>query len=234
MRTQRAPTHHAAEPDVDRTEQTRVEGVPSGGYQAGDRDYMGRDYQDRDYQDRDHPDRDRPDRDRQDYQDRDYQDRDYRGRGYAGADRDRYGPAAGPAALSPAAAVSRGIAASAPSALVLLAGVWLIVSRFVFSYPAAGSAPGGVLNGVVIGVIVALTAMFRLSNPDSSPMLSAASLVLGGWMIASPWVFGYNHLGAGSRPFWSDLITGAAIVLAALASWSAGTARTMRMAQPAH
>ncbi|HKT04782.1 MAG TPA: SPW repeat protein [Rugosimonospora sp.] len=117
---------------------------------------------------------------------------------------------------------SPGFAATAPSAIALLGGVWLIVARFVYTFLGTGGRLGGVPNGIVVGAAVVLIALAQLSNPASSPALSAANVVLGGWMIASPWVFHYHFWSALA---WSDLITGVVIGLTALASFSAGAAR---------
>lgn len=133
-----------------------------------------------------------------------------------------YQPASSGSATSPQPGYD--IAGSAPSAVALIAGLWLVVSRFVFDYPGAGAGSDGLWNGVVIGIAVALIAMVRMSTATSNPVLSLVNLVLGGWMIAGPWVFNYDQWGAGSGPAWSDVITGAAIAVFALASWSAGAA----------
>jgi hypothetical protein len=114
---------------------------------------------------------------------------------------------------------------SAPCALALIGGLWLIVSRLVYNYPAAGSGTAGLRNGVVIGAAVALIAIARLVSAGSNPTLSLVNVVLGGWMIASPWVYGYDRWTGGFRPAWSDVITGAVIAAAALVSWLAGTVR---------
>jgi len=100
-----------------------------------------------------------------------------------------------------------------PNALLLIAGVWLIISRFVFDYPLAGATAGGVLNGVVIGIAVAVMALVRMSAYRSNPMINAVTVVAGAWMIASPWAFGYPHFGSGGRPGWNDIIVGGAIML---------------------
>ena len=226
MRTQRDPEvervpAHAAEPGLDRNNQartegvadnTRTEGVPSGGYR-GQQNYMGRNATGTDVADREAT--------RDQLAGRQYgreaglreqQNRQF-GRDYAGAEEPAYrGPLGYP------------VGPALPTALLLLAGTWLIVSRLVFNYTAAGSTPGGVLNGVVIGLILVLVALARLVTLRSSPALGAVSAILGAWMIASPWVFGYAHWGAGSRGTWSDVITGAVILLAGLATWSAGEA----------
>lgn len=107
----------------------------------------------------------------------------------------------------------QGTAISLPNALLLIAGVWLIISRFVFDYPLAGATAGGVLNGVVIGIAVAIMALVRMSAYRSNPMINVVTVVAGMWMMASPWVFGYPHFGTGGRPGWSDIIVGGAIIL---------------------
>lgn len=116
-------------------------------------------------------------------------------------------------------------ATSAPSAIALLGGVWLVVSRLVFDFAAAGSTADGVVNGVILGIAVALAALALMNNASSNPALGFVLAVLGGWMIASPWVFNYGRWGAESEPTYSDVITGAAIALAGLATLLAGMAR---------
>ena len=114
-------------------------------------------------------------------------------------------------------------AISAPNALLLIAGLWLIISRFVFDFPATGSTAGGVLNGVVIGIAVAVMALVRMSAYRSNPMINLVTVVAGAWMMASPWAFSYAHWGTGGRPAWSDIIVGGAIILLGLAG-AAGNA----------
>ncbi|WP_203702674.1 SPW repeat protein [Asanoa iriomotensis] len=121
------------------------------------------------------------------------------------------GYAARPEALARAERVQQS-AISLPNALLLIAGVWLIISRFVFDYPLAGSTAGGVLNGVVIGIVVAILALVRMSAYRSNPMIDLVAVVAGGWMMASPWAFGYPHFGTFGRPGWSDIIVGAFII----------------------
>ena len=116
---------------------------------------------------------------------------------------------------------------SAPSAFALLAGIWLLVARVVFNYAAAGSAVDGILNGVIIGISVGLIALALMASANSNPVLGFVIAVLGGWMIASPWVFNYVAWGSGSGPTWSDVVTGAVMVVTGLATWLAGTARQM-------
>jgi len=125
-------------------------------------------------------------------------------------------PSQSPERVAREAAPVQQSAISAPNALLLIAGVWLIISRLVFDYPAAGSTAGGVINGVVIGIAVAIMALVRMSAYRSNPMINVVTVVAGAWMMASPWAFGYPHFGTGGRPAWSDIIVGAAIILLGL------------------
>jgi uncharacterized membrane protein SirB2 len=114
---------------------------------------------------------------------------------------------------------------SAPNALLLIAGIWLILSRFVFDFPLAGSTAGGVLNGVVIGIAVAIMALVRMSAYRSNPMINLVTVVAGAWIMASPWAFGYPHFGSGGRPGWSDIIVGGFIVVFGLLGAAANFVR---------
>jgi SPW repeat len=117
--------------------------------------------------------------------------------------------------------------AASPSTLVLIGGAWLVVSRLVFHY-ATDASGNALLNGVIVGIAVSAAALFRLSNSDSNPGLDLAAAVFGAWMIASPWVYSYDRWGSGSRPAWNDVITGAVIVVLALASLTGGAAARSR------
>jgi hypothetical protein len=70
-----------------------------------------------------------------------------------------------------------------------------------------------VLNGVVIGIAVAVMALVRMSAYRSNPLINVVTVVAGAWMMASPWAFSYPHFGSGGRPGWSDIIVGGAIIL---------------------
>ncbi len=127
--------------------------------------------------------------------------------------------------------VPSAMAASAPALIPLIGGVWLLVSRLVYSYPAAGSGADGVVNGIIVGIAIALVALARMTTSNSSPLLGLVLIAFGGWMIAAPWVFGYAHFGGGgNRATWSDVITGGAVVLFGLATWVAGTMRQLGVA----
>jgi SPW repeat len=101
------------------------------------------------------------------------------------------------------------------SGINVLLGCWLIASPWVFGYTVNGS---GFWNSIAAGALVALLAASRFSSPRSSVGSSWWNLLLGLWIIASPWIYGYVVNGAA---MWDCIAVGAAI--AVLATWSGRT-----------
>ena len=139
-----------------------------------------------------------------------------------GADSDSFfmGPGRGsPSAYgygsSPAA---RSSWAQLPSALNLLAGGWLLLSPMML-YPALVRADSPAWNDMVVGVVIALFAMVRLVSPRGSANLSWINFVLGGWLIASPFVLSTSLARYPTVALWNEILVGAAVML--LATWSA-------------
>jgi hypothetical protein len=79
-----------------------------------------------------------------------------------------------------------GIARGA-SMIALLAGLWLVVSPWVYG---AGSAPNA-LNSWMTGGMIATFAFITATQPGSA-FVSWVNVGLGAWTIASPWVQGFN------------------------------------------
>ena len=112
-------------------------------------------------------------------------------------------------------------ASSIASALVFLAGVWLVLAPRALDYNALGTDFDGYWNDVVIGVAVGLAALVRAATPARSAAFGLANLGLGGWLIAAPWVLNYNDAIDAPRATWNDIIVG--IIVAALALISMGS-----------
>ena len=110
----------------------------------------------------------------------------------------------------------------AASSLNVLAGIWLILSPFIFQY---WGLPAPTWNSIVIGVAVTLIAALRVAEPLRNAGLSWINFLLGVWMIVSPWVLGYSSQ---VRLVWNAVVVG--ILVGALAMWSALTVspRAMR------
>jgi hypothetical protein len=96
------------------------------------------------------------------------------------------------------------------SAIVLLAGLWFVVSPWVFG----AASPTSAFNNWMAGGMITVFAAMRLTQPGSE-FASWVNLFLGFWVIASPWIqayaFEHNRLA-------NTLITGIVITIAALVS----------------
>ncbi len=102
------------------------------------------------------------------------------------------------------------------SGLNILAGIWLIISPFVlgfFHYHQV--AP--LLNTLIAGVIVLVFAAFRVAYPERHPWLSWVNLLLGIWLIISPF-FLPEYTTFTTRAVPNDVILG--IIVGLLAIWS--------------
>lgn len=75
------------------------------------------------------------------------------------------------------------------SILNVVAGIWMIAAPFVLNFEGVDNAQW---NHIVVGAAVAVMAMIRASDPDRREGISWTNVVLGVWMIASPWVLNYN------------------------------------------
>lgn len=99
--------------------------------------------------------------------------------------------------------------------IIILVGLWLIVSPFILGYAGIDAA---LWNSLIVGVIVVGIALVRGLSDESPHWLSWISVVLGLWLIVAPFVLAFNGL---NLQHWNTTLTG--IVLASLAAWSALT-----------
>ncbi len=113
------------------------------------------------------------------------------------------------------------------SVINILAGLWLIASPWIYAGSRAvqglpgGAAPIGAWNSVIVGIVVALFAVIRLSSGAATAPLSWVNAALGAWMIAAPWVIGYA--GDPVRT-WNSVIVGIIVLIMAIISATAGEA----------
>ena len=115
---------------------------------------------------------------------------------------------------------SRRSAISWASGLNIAAGIWLIISPFVFGY---GDMQYLLWNDIVLGILVAVLAVIRISSPFSTPAVGWLNFLLGIWVVISPFALGFY---GDNR--WNDVVLG--VIVALLAAWSALTAQ----ASPRH
>ncbi len=98
--------------------------------------------------------------------------------------------------------------------LNLLLGIWLFISPWVFGYYSDPSA----WDSWIVGALIAIFALIRMSNPGGLPFFSWLNMLLGAWTIASPWIFSYT--GETAR-FVNSLVIGSLVLILAFAAWRA-------------
>jgi hypothetical protein len=95
--------------------------------------------------------------------------------------------------------------------LILVLGLWLIVSPWAFVY-AQGSAE--MTNAILSGIVIAVLATFDLYKTYFWAVV--VNLLLGIWVAISPWVL---HVTGQRTVLWNELIVGIAVVVLALWEW---------------
>ena len=96
----------------------------------------------------------------------------------------------------------------------VILGIWVAISPFVLGFSGIENARW---NDVATGLAVMLLALGR--GPQGSGT-SVLNILLGGWLIASPFVLQFNQ----PVPFWNNIILG--IVILIVAAIAAGSSRT--------
>ena len=95
----------------------------------------------------------------------------------------------------------------------LILGVWMLVSPWILGFQ---SESGTAANAVILGVLIAAVAL--IASVRAMAWQEWTNLVLGVWLIISPWVLRFSHTTAA---MWDAVIVG--ILVALLALWAAGT-----------
>ncbi len=98
------------------------------------------------------------------------------------------------------------------SVLTLIAGLWLIISPFWMGFSTTG-AP--FWNTLAVGVAVTILALIRACYPSENVGLSWINMLLGLWLLVSPYLLPYRLLAV---PTCVDMITG--FIIAVTAVWS--------------
>lgn len=94
------------------------------------------------------------------------------------------------------------------SILNVLLGIWFFVSPWVFGAAHTSNA----WNAWIVGAALVILAAARMSAPAATG-LSWINMLLGIWMFASPWIFGYT---ANTGRFINSLCVGVVVFLASL------------------
>src|SRR6188472_343428 len=97
-----------------------------------------------------------------------------------------------------------------PSWLNIALGIWVIISPFVVQF---SQLPAAMWNNVIVGIVVAVLAIIRTSV-RSQTAWSWANVILGIWMIISPFALGVMT----AAILWNNIILGIVIALVATGS----------------
>jgi len=108
----------------------------------------------------------------------------------------------------------------------LIAGLWLIASPWIYGF--FDAADGSTWNCIVAGILIALVSAGRLGFGREGAHWSWINALLGAWMIASPFIYGY----AGDPPRTANSIIVGVIVLFVALSATPGTSYASPYASP--
>jgi len=105
------------------------------------------------------------------------------------------------------------------STLDLFAGVWLMISPLIL----VSHNSSAMWSDALPGIAIALLALYRIQNPASAVWLSWINVLLGIWILISPWLLRFSgHL----KPTVNNVITGGIVI--AMAGWSLLATTAMR------
>jgi hypothetical protein len=97
--------------------------------------------------------------------------------------------------------------------LNIVLGIWVIISPFVFQFTQLTAATW---NNLIVGIVIAILAIIRTSVPRQAGW-SWANVILGIWMIISPFALGAMT----TAILWNNIILG--VIIAIVASGSASS-----------
>jgi SPW repeat len=111
-------------------------------------------------------------------------------------------------------ATGRGLGAQAIGTLSLLAGLWVAVSPwFLMLQHGGGNATAA---NLIAGLAVAALGAVTLAGPRGYAGLQSGSLLLGAWLIVSPFILDAKFAIAAPM-YWSNIWAGAVLVILGLA-----------------
>lgn len=120
------------------------------------------------------------------------------------------------------------------SALIAIAGLWLIIEAFWFDFLLLGN----IWNDIIVGAALVLLGGYnyyrRTNEKLGSTAVAGLSALLGLWLIVSPFVYDIDTAAGGITTelgFWNDVIVGLIVLL--LGAYSAYETRDVDVGQPA-
>lgn len=104
--------------------------------------------------------------------------------------------------------------------VILVLGLWLLVSPFVAGY--ASTTGAAAWNAYVVGIAVMIFAASALWAPSFGMDEEWVNLVLGLWLVAAPFVLGFYT--ADSVAAWNQIVVG--VLIAGDAIWALAARRS--------
>lgn len=112
------------------------------------------------------------------------------------------------------------------SAAMVLIGVWLVVQPFVWNY---GNTVGGFdarVSDLVVGVMVVIVALARLTGRIRTITATVVPAALGGWLLMTPFLLGHGFGADSTRATVVDVLAGSAIVVLTTVAYLDARARS--------
>lgn len=100
-----------------------------------------------------------------------------------------------------------------PLAAEFLAGVWLFLAAFLFTYSFTLAGDAGFWNNLICGVVIAVVAAARFGRPRRLRWLGLVNVVLGFWLIVSPFVLGYPSEGHRDAAKTNEMVVGILVAI---------------------
>lgn len=108
------------------------------------------------------------------------------------------------------------------SALMIVAGIWLFLSPFLFDFGGNGAA---FWNSLIAGAAITLFGAVReWADRDMNSWASWMNILLGIWLILAPFILAYADL---ALPLWNTVVVG--MVIAGLGTLTVGQTPSSRV-----
>lgn len=98
------------------------------------------------------------------------------------------------------------------TAIFFVGGIWLAASPYILGFSVH---PDAWWNALLVGLCMVILAIIRAASPERFAGLRWTALVLGAWLVASPFIADYHYVGPA---MWNAIIVGAVIILSATSS----------------
>lgn len=106
----------------------------------------------------------------------------------------------------------------------MLTGLWVAISPWFLTLQASRGG-NATANNLIVGLVVLVLGLLVISGAGSMDSLRAAGLLAGIWLIISPFILDAK-VSITASMYWSNIWSGAIIIVAALAMLAMSQART--------